>query len=71
MESGWLKNKVLQPTEIPDLIMRKGSIILSDKYCIATVDKWLIYWDCEHFENTQEMKEIFFKYLRGTKYMTV
>lgn len=38
MESDWLKNKALQPTEIPDLILRKGNIILSDKYCIATVD---------------------------------
>lgn len=63
MESEWLKNKVLQPTEIPDLIMRKGNIILSDKYCIATVDKCFIYWDGEHFENTEEMKNYFFKYL--------
>lgn len=49
MESEWLQNKVLQPAEISDLIMRKGNIILSDTYCIATVDKCLIYWDGEHF----------------------
>lgn len=70
MESEWLKNKVLQPTEIPDPIMRKGIIILSDKCCIAIVEKLLIYWDGKNFENTQEMKEILFKYLmweeRGT-----
>lgn len=49
MESEGLQNKVLQPAEISDLIMRKGNIILSDTYCIATVDKCLIYWDGEHF----------------------
>lgn len=70
-----LNNKFLQTTEIPDRIIRKGNIIFSDKCCIATVDEYHIYWDGEHFKNTQEMKKIFFKYLtweeRGMEYMTV
>lgn len=43
MGNDWLKNKFLQTTEIPDGIIRKGNIIFSDKYCIATVDEYHIY----------------------------
>lgn len=67
MESDWLKNKALQPTEIPDLILRKGNIILSDKYCTASVDSCCISWDGEHLENTREMKGTISKYLTWQK----
>lgn len=74
MERDWLKNKARQPTEIPDLLLRKGNIVLSNKYCTATVDYCCISWDGEHSEKTQEMKGTFSKYLtwqkRGTQYTT-
>jgi len=52
METDWIK-KALQPSEILDLILRKGNIILSDKYCIVAVDYCSISWDSDHLENTQ------------------
>lgn len=53
MESDWIKNKAVQPTEIPNQILRKGNIILSDKYCVTAVGYYSISWDSDHLENTQ------------------
>lgn len=50
METDWIKNKALQPSEILNLILRKGNIILSDKYCIVAVDYCSISWDSDHLE---------------------
>lgn len=43
MESDWIKNKAIQPTEIPNQILRKGNIISSDKSCVAAVGLLLYF----------------------------